>query len=60
MKSTVGTIAWGKGPVPNVAKTPLVGGQWNRGKRFPFDLVIVQNKTAPEIPVGGHIVPLGG
>jgi len=43
-----------------VAKTPLVGGQWNRGKRFPFDLVIVQNKTAPEIPVGGHIVPLGG
>jgi branched-chain amino acid transport system substrate-binding protein len=59
LKSTVGTIAWGHGPVPNVAKTPLVGGQWVRGKHFAFDLVIVQNKTAPEIPLGGHVVPLG-
>jgi branched-chain amino acid transport system substrate-binding protein len=59
LKSSVGTIAWGHGPVPNVAKTPLVGGQWVRGKRFPFDLAIVQNKTAPEIPVGAHVVPLG-
>jgi branched-chain amino acid transport system substrate-binding protein len=59
LKSTVGLISWAHGPVPNVAKTPLVGGQWVHGKKFPFDLVIVQNKTAPMIPVGGHPVPLG-
>jgi branched-chain amino acid transport system substrate-binding protein len=44
--------------VPGIAKTPLVGGQWIHGKKYPFELVIVQNKTAPEIPVGGHVQPL--
>jgi branched-chain amino acid transport system substrate-binding protein len=58
LKSTVGTIDFSKGPVPGIAKTPLVGGQWVHGKKFPFDLVIVQNVTAPEIPVGGHVQPL--
>ena len=59
LKSTVGTIDFSRGPVPGIAKTPLVGGQWVHGKKHPFDLVIVQNKTAPEIPVGGHVQPLG-
>jgi branched-chain amino acid transport system substrate-binding protein len=59
LKTSVGTIDFSKGPVPGIAKTPLVGGQWVHGKKYPFDLVIVQNKTAPEIPVGGHIQPLG-
>ncbi len=59
LRTMVGTIAFGHGPVPNVSKTPLVGGQWVHGKKFPFDLVIVQNKTAPEIAVGGTMQPLG-
>jgi branched-chain amino acid transport system substrate-binding protein len=58
LKTSVGTIDFSHGPVPGIAKTPLVGGQWIHGKKHPFDLVIVQNKTAPEIPVGGHIQPL--
>jgi branched-chain amino acid transport system substrate-binding protein len=57
-KTTVGPVDFAHGPVPGIAKTPLVGGQWIHGKKHPFDLVIVQNKTAPEIPVGGHIEPL--
>jgi branched-chain amino acid transport system substrate-binding protein len=59
LRTTVGRVAWGHGPVPNVAKTPLVGGQWIHGKKFAFDLAIVQNKTAPEIPVQASLVPLG-
>jgi branched-chain amino acid transport system substrate-binding protein len=51
----VGAVAWGKGPVPNVAKTPLVGGQWTKGQQFPYDLVIVNNKRAPSIPTGGTL-----
>jgi branched-chain amino acid transport system substrate-binding protein len=54
----VGPIAWGKGPVKNVAKTPLVGGQWVKGKKHKFDLVIVSNITAPSIPVGGRLKPI--
>jgi len=55
-KSTiVGPLSWAKGPVGNVAKTPLVGGQWRKGKQFPYDLVIVNNKRAPSIPTAGAL-----
>jgi hypothetical protein len=29
---------------PNVAKTPLVGGQWRKGSGGRYELVIVSNK----------------
>jgi len=58
LNTVVGPIAWGKGPVKNVAKTPLVGGQWVKGKKHKFDLVIVSNITAPSIPVGGRLKPI--
>jgi branched-chain amino acid transport system substrate-binding protein len=35
--------------VANVSKTPLVGGQWVKGQKYPFELMIVNNSTAPEI-----------
>ncbi len=57
--SIVGNINWGGKPVKNVAKTPLVGGQWVKGKKFKYDLVVVNNKTAPKIPVGGKMGLLG-
>jgi branched-chain amino acid transport system substrate-binding protein len=50
--SLVGHITWKGGPtnpVPNVCTTPLVGGQWKKGKKFKYDLDIVFNKTAPDI-----------
>lgn len=55
INTIVGPIAWGKGPVKNVAKTPLVGGQWVKGKKFKYDLQIVTNTAAPMIPVGGKL-----
>lgn len=53
MDTIVGPISWANGPTPNVAKTPLVGGQWVKGTDFPFDLVITTNQTAPNIPAAG-------
>ena len=44
----------------NVAKTPLVGGQWVKGTTFPYDLVIVSNKDHPDIPTAGTMQPIGG
>jgi len=43
--------------VPNVTKTPLVAGQWQKGADG-FELVITNNAQAPEIPVGGELKPL--
>lgn len=58
LDTVVGNIRWGKDNLPpfarkNVAKTPLVGGQWRRKDDGGFDLVIVENANAPEIPLGG-------
>ncbi len=55
LDTLVGTIAWGSGPVKNVAKTPLVGGQWVKGTKYKYDLVVVNNLTAPAIPTGGTL-----
>jgi branched-chain amino acid transport system substrate-binding protein len=45
--------------VPNVTRTPLVGGQWGRGKDFRFDMVVVSNRAATNIPVSGKLRPIG-
>jgi branched-chain amino acid transport system substrate-binding protein len=52
----VGHIQWdGKGVPPfaakNITKTPLVGGQWRLVGDKKYDLVITDNRTAPQIPV---------
>ena len=56
-KSVVGPVKWTGQPVKNVTKTPLVAGQWRKAANG-FDLVIAENKTAPEIPLGGKLEPL--
>jgi len=54
-QSLVGPITWKGGgpnnPVKNVCTTPLVGGQWKPGKKFKYDLNVVYNQTAPNIPL---------
>jgi branched-chain amino acid transport system substrate-binding protein len=60
-QSIVGPITWKGGPmnpVPNVCTTPLVGGQWKKGKKFKYDLEIVFNKTAPNIPLDSPFEPI--
>lgn len=63
MSSVVGKVAWNGVGVPpfaakNVCKTPLVGGQWRKKDGGGFDLVIVENATAPEIPAAGKMEAL--
>jgi branched-chain amino acid transport system substrate-binding protein len=48
LQTIVGPVTWKGGPVANVAKTQLSGGQWRRGGDG-WDLEIVSNKTAPDI-----------
>ena len=52
--SIVGRVHWTGQPVKNVSKTPLVAGQWQR-RGGAFELVIIANKPAPEIPIGGKL-----
>src|SRR5690242_5294379 len=56
-QSIVGPIQWTGAPVKNVTKTALVAGQWQR-KDGKFELVIAENKTAPNIPLGGKLQPI--
>ena len=54
LATVVGPIKWGgQGPFKNVSKTPLVLGQWVKGKKYRHELVIVNDKAAPNIPAGG-------
>jgi branched-chain amino acid transport system substrate-binding protein len=48
LQTIVGPVTWKEGPVANVAKAQLSGGQWRRGDAG-WDLEIVSNKTAPDI-----------
>ena len=50
----VGKVDWSNGPINNVTKTPLVGGQWQQ-ENGKFDLKIVANSLAPEIPLTGKL-----
>lgn len=59
LNTIVGPVSWAQqGPVPNVAKTPLVGGQWGKGSQFKYDLTIVSNTLAPDIPTSGTLRPI--
>ncbi|HEX4111244.1 MAG TPA: ABC transporter substrate-binding protein [Stellaceae bacterium] len=49
----VGPIDFKKGPFPNTSETKCVAGQWRKGNKWPLELVIVDNKYEPDVPVGG-------
>lgn len=56
LKTVVGDVAWGgPGPFKNVSKTPLVLGQWSKGKTYKYELTIVNNEAAKGIPAGGTL-----
>ena len=60
LNTMVGKVAFDGANLPpfaarNICKTPLVGGQWRRKADGAFDLVIVDNTTAPDIPTAGKM-----
>ena len=63
LDTIVGHIAFDGANLPpfaakNIAKTPLVGGQWRIKDGNKYDIVIVDNKTSPAIPTGGKMEPI--
>jgi len=63
LDTLVGHLQWNGAGLPpfaakNVAKTPLVGGQWRLKGDGKYDLVIVDNQTAPAIPASGKMEPI--
>jgi branched-chain amino acid transport system substrate-binding protein len=63
LQTIVGPIAFNGAGLPpfaaaNVAKTPLVGGQWRLKDGGGYDLVIVDNSDQPSIPTGGTMQPI--
>jgi len=63
LETIVGHIAFDGAGLPpfaatNVAKTPLVGGQWRLKDGGGYDLVIVDNSDHPNIPTGGTMEPI--
>jgi len=56
VSTVVGPVKWGgQGPFKNVSKTPLVLGQWGKGKKYKMELTIVNDEAAKNIPTGGTI-----
>jgi branched-chain amino acid transport system substrate-binding protein len=60
MDTIVGRVDWSRtqADFPNVSRTPLVGGQWRRGRSWPFELEIVSNTAHPEIPATSTLQPI--
>jgi branched-chain amino acid transport system substrate-binding protein len=68
LNTIAGRVTWKAGaplnPVKNVCRTPLVGGQWQKGTKYQYELVVVDNSHAKEapfsvtIPTNGKVTPL--
>jgi len=53
LDTIIGKVNWKNGPMKNVARTPLVAGQWIKSTKpgRKYDMVIVNNETATVVPV---------
>ncbi|GAB3771205.1 ABC transporter substrate-binding protein [Ramlibacter monticola] len=60
LQTVVGQVKWGgQGPFRNVSKTPLVLGQWVKGKgKYRYELVIVNNEAFKQIPATAALKPI--
>ncbi len=44
-------------PAPGVAITPPVGIQWQKGKKYPLEAIVVDNTLLPEAKITGDLLP---
>jgi branched-chain amino acid transport system substrate-binding protein len=56
LDTMVGQVQFDK---DHVSRTPLVGGQWVKGKKYPWELRIVYNATASSIPKTAELTAIG-
>lgn len=55
LMTVVGPVSWKGGPVANVGKTPVLGGQWVKGQKHKYELAIVDNSTAKIVPAAAKL-----
>jgi branched-chain amino acid transport system substrate-binding protein len=62
LNTVFGFVTWRGGPaqnpVANVSKTKLAGGQWRKGKKYPYEMVVVSNKRVPGLKRQGKLQPI--
>jgi branched-chain amino acid transport system substrate-binding protein len=59
LETILGPIAFSGKPVPNIAKTPLVGGQWeNNDPKWHWTRYTVDNSNYPATPITGKLHPI--
>jgi branched-chain amino acid transport system substrate-binding protein len=46
-----------KNPAPGVAITPPVGIQWQKGKKYPLEALVVDNTLLPQAKITGDLLP---
>lgn len=54
LDTIAGRLDWSRGPTPNFALLPLVGGQWHHGAEGPR-LAVVSNRAHPGVPLTGEL-----
>ncbi|MGH7777583.1 MAG: ABC transporter substrate-binding protein [Candidatus Dormibacterales bacterium] len=52
-----GPVDFSKGPVPGVAIIPPLGVQWKKGTKYPYEMAVVDNSLAPNVPTNGALEP---
>jgi branched-chain amino acid transport system substrate-binding protein len=62
LNTIFGHVTWKGGraqnPVANTSKTKLAGGQWRKGKKYPYEMVVVSNKRVPGLKREGKLLPI--
>ncbi|MGB7390660.1 ABC transporter substrate-binding protein, partial [Marinomonas sp.] len=59
VSTIAGQVDFTSGPVPNVASAPIIGTQWVKSKKgpFQFDYLITENATDRNVPVTHKLTP---
>jgi branched-chain amino acid transport system substrate-binding protein len=61
LDTMTGHVQWGSGPTKNVAKSPVVGGQWVTGSGdYAYDLTVVSNVQYPDTPTTAALQAIPG
>jgi branched-chain amino acid transport system substrate-binding protein len=58
LDTIAGTVDFTKPVVPNIAKTPLVGGQWVPGAKWDVELKIANNSQLPGVPLDSNLLSM--
>jgi branched-chain amino acid transport system substrate-binding protein len=58
LETIAGKVDFTNPVVPNITKTPLVGGQWVDSEEWDVEFKIVTNEEMPGIEIDGPLEPM--